>query len=160
MDRSGFCEPHFAAKARVTPLGSPSAMNMLASLVRRMFAFAYGENEFKLLQMKGLVWGTGQALLRSPRGRKASRNGLVKLGWVHCLQYTLNCFQYNVCGLCRCEPSNHSYHPVYQKVSVARTLFSRANKISSNNKIKDRRVLSNNKTLKNNGCPSNKFSFK
>ena len=71
-------------------------------------AFAYGENEFMLLQMKGLVWGTGQALLRSPRGRNASRDGLVKLGWVHCLQYTLNCFQYNVCGLCRCEPSNHS----------------------------------------------------
>ena len=52
-------------------------------------------------------WNTGQALLRSPRGRNASRDGLVKLGWVHCLQYTLNCFQYNVCGLCRCEPSNH-----------------------------------------------------
>ena len=71
----------------------------------RAFAFAYGENEFMLLQMKG--WGTGQALLRSPRGRNASRDGLVKLGWVHCLQYTLNCFQDNVCGLCRCEPSNH-----------------------------------------------------
>ena len=84
-----------------------SNMNMLASLVRRMFAFVYGENEFMLLQMKGLVWGTGQALLRSPRGRNASRDGLVKLGWIHCLQYTLNCFQYNVCGLCRCEPSNH-----------------------------------------------------
>ena len=56
--------------------------------------------------MKGLVWGTGQ--LRSPRGRNASRDGLVKLGWVPCLQYTLNCFQDNVCGLCRCEPSNHS----------------------------------------------------
>ena len=82
-------------------------MNMLPSLVRRMFAFAYGENEFMLLQMKGLVWGTGQALLRSPRGRNASRDGLVKLGWVHCLQYTLNFFQCNVCGLCRCEPSNH-----------------------------------------------------
>ena len=98
--------PYAKAKARVSPLGSLSAMNMLASLVRRMFAFAYGENEFMLLQMKGLVWGTGQALLRSPRGRNASRDGLVKSGWVHCLQYTLNCFQYNVCGLCRCEPSN------------------------------------------------------
>ena len=41
----------------------------------------------------------------NPRGRNASRDGLVKLGWVHCLQYTLNCFQDNVCGLCRCEPS-------------------------------------------------------
>ena len=106
MDRSGFCEPHFAAKARVSPLGSPSVMNMLAPLVRRMFAIAYGKNEFMLLQIKGLVWGTGQALLRSPRGRNASRDGLVKLGWIHCLQY-VNFFQYNVCGLCRCEPSNH-----------------------------------------------------
>ena len=92
---------------RVSPLGSPSVINMLAPLVRCMFAIAYGENESMLLQMKGLVWGTGQALLRSPRGRNASRDGLVKLGWVHCLQYTVNCFQYNVCGLCRCEPSNH-----------------------------------------------------
>ena len=70
MDRSGFCEPHFAAKARVSPLGSPSVMNMLAPLVRRMSAFAYGENEFMLLQMKGLVWGAGQALLRSPKRTK------------------------------------------------------------------------------------------
>ena len=101
-----FIEPHFGAKARVSLLGSPSVMNMLAPLVRRMFAFAYGENEFMLLQMKGLVWGMGQAVLRSPRGRNASRDSLVKLGWVHCLQYTLNCFQYNVCGLCRCELSN------------------------------------------------------
>ena len=54
-------------------------------------AFAYGENEFMLLQMKGLVWGMGQALLRSPRGRNVFRDGLVKLGWVHCLQCTLNC---------------------------------------------------------------------
>ena len=60
MDRSGFCEPHFAAKARVSPLGSPSVMNMLAPLVQRMFAFAYGENEFMCLQMKDLVWGTGR----------------------------------------------------------------------------------------------------
>ena len=61
MDRNGFCEPHFAGKARVSPLGSPSVMNMLASLVRRMFVFAYGENEFMLLQMKGLGDGTGPA---------------------------------------------------------------------------------------------------
>ena len=83
MDRSGFCEPHFAAKARVSSLGPPSVMNMLAPLIRHMFAIAYGENEFTLLQMKGLVWRTGQALLRSPRGRNASRDGLVKLCWVH-----------------------------------------------------------------------------
>ena len=85
---SGLCEPHFAVKARVSPLGSPSVMNMLAPLVRCMFAIAHGENEFMLLQMKGLVWGKGQALLRSPRGRNASRDGLVKLSRVHCLQYT------------------------------------------------------------------------
>ena len=36
----------FAAKARVSPLGSPSVMDMLAPLVQRMSAFAYGENEF------------------------------------------------------------------------------------------------------------------
>ena len=59
MDRSGFCEPHFAAKARVSPLGSPSVMNMLAPLVRRMFAIAYRENEFMLLQMKGFDLGDG-----------------------------------------------------------------------------------------------------
>ena len=87
MGRSGFCKPHFAAKARVFPLGSSSVMNMLAPLIRHMFAIAYGEKEFMLLQMKGLVWGMGQTLLRSPTGRNASRDGLVKLGWVHCLQY-------------------------------------------------------------------------
>ena len=67
--------------------------------------------------MKGLVWGTGQALLRSPRGRNAFRDGLVKLGLVHCLQYTLNCFQDNVCGSCRCEPSNQIV------ISVENALF-------------------------------------
>ena len=63
MERSGFCEPHFAAKARVSQLGSLSVMNMLAPLVRRLFAFAYGGNEFMLLQMKGfgLEDGTGPA---------------------------------------------------------------------------------------------------
>ena len=80
MDRSGFCEPHFAAKARVSSLGSTFVMNMLAPLVRRTFAIAYAENEFMSLQMKGSVWGTGQVLLRSPRGQNASRDGLVKLG--------------------------------------------------------------------------------
>ena len=49
MDRSGFCEPHLEVKARVSPLGSPFVMNLLAPLVRRMFAFAYGENQFMLL---------------------------------------------------------------------------------------------------------------
>ena len=61
MDRSGFCKHHFAAKARVSPLGSPSVMNMLAPLVQCMFAFAYRENEFMLSQMMGfdLRDGTG-----------------------------------------------------------------------------------------------------
>ena len=58
----------FAAKARVSPLGSPSVMNMIAPLVRRMFAFAYKENKFVLFQMKDFGSGTGQALLRSPNG--------------------------------------------------------------------------------------------
>ena len=38
-------------------------------------------------------------------GRNASRDGLVKLGWVHCLQYTVKCFEYDICNLCRCESS-------------------------------------------------------
>ena len=37
------------------------------------------ENELMLLQMKGFGLGTGQALLRIPKGRNASRDGLVKL---------------------------------------------------------------------------------
>ena len=40
-----------------------------------------------------------QALLMSPKGRNASRDGLVKLFWLSCLQYAKNCFQYNVCDL-------------------------------------------------------------
>ena len=77
-----------------------------------MFASAYGDKRvYVIMKIKDLIWGTGQALLKSPRGRNASRDGLVKLVWVHCLQYTLNCFQDNVCGLCRCEPSNQTtYH--------------------------------------------------
>ena len=63
MNRSGFYKPHFAATAQVSPLGSPSVMNMLALLVQHMFAIAYGENKFMLLQMKGfdLGGGTGSA---------------------------------------------------------------------------------------------------
>ena len=38
-------EPNGDTRA-FAPLGSPSVINMLAPLVRRMFAFAYGENEF------------------------------------------------------------------------------------------------------------------
>ena len=47
----------------MSPLGSPSVMNMLALLVRRMLAIADRKNEFMLLQMKdfGLVDGTGPA---------------------------------------------------------------------------------------------------
>ena len=40
-------------------LGSPSVMNMLAPLLRRMFAFAYRENEFMLSQVKGF-WSEGK----------------------------------------------------------------------------------------------------
>ena len=53
-----------------------------------------------------------------------------------------------------------SDHPVNQKVSVARTLFSRANSITSNNEKKIEEFHQITKTLKNNGFPSNKCSFK
>ena len=53
-----------------------------------------------------------------------------------------------------------SHHPVNQKVSVARTLFSRANSITSNNEKKIEEFHQITKTLKNNGFPSNKCSFK
>ena len=43
-----------------------------------------------------------------------------------------------------------SRHPVNQKVSVARTLFSRANRITSNNKKKIEEFHQITKTLKNN----------
>ena len=51
----------YSVFARVSLLGSPSVMNMLALLVRRMLDIAYRENEFMILQMKGfgLVDGTG-----------------------------------------------------------------------------------------------------
>ena len=53
-----------------------------------------------------------------------------------------------------------SQHPVNQKVSVACTLFSRANSITSNNEKKIEEFHQITKTLKNNGFPSNKCSFK
>ena len=64
-------------------------MNMLAPLVRRMFTIAYGENEFMLLHMKGLVWGTGKALLRSPEDE--THPGMVSSNWVGCI----------VCNTCK-----------------------------------------------------------
>ena len=76
MDRSRFCEPHFAVKARVSPLGSPSVMNMLAPLVRRMFAIAYGENEFTLLQMKGIAnegFGSGDGTGPAEESKRTKR---------------------------------------------------------------------------------------
>ena len=51
-----------AAKARVSPLSSPSVMNMLAPLVRRIFVFAYKENEFVLLQTNSFGSGDGTGL--------------------------------------------------------------------------------------------------
>ena len=47
-----------------------------------------------------------------------------------------------------------------KKVGVARTLFSRANSITSNNEKKIEEFHQITKTLKNNGFPSNKCSFK
>ena len=52
------------------------------------------------------------------------------------------------------------HHPVNLKVSVARTLFFRANRITSNNEKKIEEFHQITKTLKNNGFPSNKCSFK
>ena len=46
----------------MSPLGSPSVMNMLAPLVLPMFAFAYRENEFMLLQIKDFGVGDGTGL--------------------------------------------------------------------------------------------------
>ena len=53
-----------------------------------------------------------------------------------------------------------SHDPVNQKVCVARTLFSRAISITSNNEKKIEEFHQITKTLKNNGFPSNKCSFK
>ena len=53
-----------------------------------------------------------------------------------------------------------SHHPVNQNVSVARTLFSRAIRITSNNEKKIEEFHQITKALKNNGFPSNKCSFK
>ena len=53
-----------------------------------------------------------------------------------------------------------SHHSVKQKVSVTRTLFSRANKIAFNNEKKIEEFDHITNTLKNNGFPSNKCSFK
>ena len=72
--------------------------------------FAYRENEFMLLQINGfdLGDGTGPAV-ESKRTKRVQgwSHQIGLLGWVHCLQDTVNCFQYNVCDLCRCESSNH-----------------------------------------------------
>ena len=64
------------------------------------------------------------------------------------LTHTDRCLQYS------------SHHPVNQKVNMARTLFSRANRITSNNEKKIEEFHQITKTLKNNGFPSSKCSFK
>ena len=53
-----------------------------------------------------------------------------------------------------------SHHPVNQKVSVTGILFSRANRITSNNEKKIKEFHQITKTLKNNRFPSSKCSFK
>ena len=70
VDISGFFEPHFASKARVSKLGSPYVINMLAPLVRPMFAFACRENEFMLLQIKGFGLGDGTGLAEESKRTK------------------------------------------------------------------------------------------
>ena len=54
IHNTDFSGNKIAAKVRVSPLDSPSVMNMPAPLVQRMFPIAYRANEFRLLQMKGL----------------------------------------------------------------------------------------------------------
>ena len=80
MDRNGFCKSHFAAKARVSLLGSPSVMNMLAPLVRRMSAIAYGENDFILLQMKGFGLGDGTGPAEESKKTKRVQRGSCQIG--------------------------------------------------------------------------------
>ena len=53
-----------------------------------------------------------------------------------------------------------SHYPVNQKVSVARTLFSRDNRITSNKEKMIEEFYHIIKTLRNNGFPSSKFNFK
>ena len=91
MDRSGFCEPHFAAKAQVSPLGSSSVMNMLVPFVRRMFAIAYGENKFMLLQRIwfGLGDGTGPAEKSKTTKRVQGWSRQIGLGTLFAIQTTL-----------------------------------------------------------------------
>ena len=60
MYRSGFYEPHFAAKARVSPLDSPSVMNMLAPLVRRMFAICIWRKRVYVIANEGFGLGDGK----------------------------------------------------------------------------------------------------
>ena len=52
------------------------------------------------------------------------------------------------------------HHPENQKISVARTLFFRANRITSNNEKKIEEFHQITKTLKNDGFPSSKCNFK
>ena len=80
MDRSGFCKPHFAAKARVSPLGSPFVMNILAPLVRCMLAFGYRENEFMLLQMKGFGLGDGTGPAEESKRMKCIQRWSCQIG--------------------------------------------------------------------------------
>ena len=64
---------------------------------------------FYVIAKKGFGFGDGtgpaEESKRTKRVRGWSRQ--IKLGGVHCLQYTVNCFQYNIFDLCRCESSNH-----------------------------------------------------
>ena len=71
-------DSYFAAKARVAPLGAPAVMNMLAPLVRRMFANR--ENEFMLLQI-GFCFGGRD---RAPWGARKdkTRLGMISSNWV------------------------------------------------------------------------------
>ena len=82
------------SKAQVSPLGSPSVMNMPASLVRRIFAFASRENEFMSLQMKSFGFGDGTGPAEESKRTKhvqgwSRQIGLGTLFAIHCKLYSI-----------------------------------------------------------------------
>ena len=58
-----------------------------------------------LLQIRDFGLGDKTGPAEESKRIKRVQGWFVKLDGVHFLQYTVNCFQYNVCGLCRCESS-------------------------------------------------------
>ena len=80
----------------MSTLGSPSVINMLATLVRRMLAFAYRENEFTLLQIKGFGLGEGTGSDEESKRTKPVQGwyrqiGLGTLFAIHCKLFSIYC---------------------------------------------------------------------